>query len=337
MNVDLSRINKQFLTSVAKRTLSGATKRQTLENVLRQIVDPLLSAEGINPDLTIQARELFNRINARLETFDEQGRGGVMDVLRQNLIKVLSRGKRDIDLDRIIAGEITGIDLVTVYLKFLYDCLRTVSNGLSPMDNLDIEEFAHCGSPGITVKPHFNWYYHFPVATGQEREDKKVIVRISLNVFASPRLINELDGFIVCHANCYYKVPVFIDQWLGRNDPVTIYFYENPSQKMIAELVRLTGPYIRNRENIPIGKELASGVYLVEDRTASEHLSELIADAGSLDPLLGQAVEKYFTSFSLSRRELVKRASAGQVEAVEILLEHLRSLMSGQGPGIEFI
>jgi hypothetical protein len=150
--------------------------------------------------------------------------------------------------------------------------------------------------------------------------------RISINTYAIDGIVEVLDNFFIRNnIEGYYKTPDDNYEWHWRNDPITIYFKEKPTDAQIKELVDITRPYIRSDADVLLGEKVAPGVAFEMEPT-EQMVWSLEQEARLLDPAMGDAIrDRFFNKDGSSRHKL----SAATYTAAKIMVEIAKGRISG--------
>lgn len=157
-----------------------------------------------------------------------------------------------------------------------------------------------------------------------------VVDRISLNVKADKRMIDELDKLMMkgeyvnaqgkkiklsdaAFTKGYYKTPKNTSDWLTRHDPITMYFDDNVSPEMLNAIAEITQKYARTPSN---GKALMNSVegkpwMAHEAYTPPAKIQALYEEAKLLNPELAQLI------YSEANSHGSWNVSTGQYAALE--------------------
>jgi len=213
-------------------------------------------------------------------------------------------------------GEFSGKDLYDKLFKEYYNKLRRADYPADSKFNSKISEFTEKSTSKIQVRDENNWHYRIPInrkQLGWSTADK-CMDRISVNAVTDEKLITSLDDlFASGKVKGYYKTPNDSAAWLERHDPITIYLHESASPKILAEVEKITKPYIRSTDDVLTGNKFAPGLAL-EKSPQPQEIKDLIDKAAKIDADLAKALENEFSS----KGNL--KASAGQMTAAERLL-----------------
>jgi len=224
------------------------------------------------------------------------------------------------EADRIIDYSLENLDTTTLtkgLLQHMYSSIRMHDYKQDENYDSEIEEITKASTDEINSHSENGWHYRAPYYEKNGKKDTKFNKsdsRISLNVNADKKLIEDLDKCIVeiCKkpGSVYYKTPEDSSRWLERHDPITIYFDDEVPDEVKEKIVDVTKPYIRSEEDVLPGEKLSGGVAC--ERTPSEEkLQELVENGYSINKESGDAIREYLT------KEDRLKASAGEVATIE--------------------
>lgn len=174
--------------------------------------------------------------------------------------------------------------------------------------------------------------------------------RVSMNVKADPRLIQELDELMITGSytdlngrRCqvpqdrmvpgYYKTYSDASRWTHRHDPITMYFSGQPTPQMLNALCDISQKYARPSCNgMPLicaidGKPWIS----TEKEPQEEFLKPILAKAERLNPEMKNAVlstcyERW--DYQNGYRDFL--VSAGQLDAIRFVLDEYEAYLKLQ-------
>lgn len=213
-------------------------------------------------------------------------------------------------------GEFSGQDLYDKLFNEYYNKLRTADYPIDSKFNNKISDFTEKSTAKIEVRDENNWHYRMPKNRHQQgwSTGDKSVDRISVNAVTDEKLIASLDDlFASGKVKGYYKTPNDSAAWLERHDPITIYLHEAASPQILAEVEKVTKPYIRSTEDVLAGNKFAPGLAL-EKSPQLQEIKDLIDKAAKIDPDLAKALE---TNLSKNGKP---SASAGQMNSAEKLV-----------------
>jgi hypothetical protein len=134
----------------------------------------------------------------------------------------------------------------------------------------------------VPVKEQNDWMYRGYFGKNGE----ETITRGSFNVHVTTELITALDEYIASDAvkaNYKFGAPNTPASPVERHDAISIYFLEEPSEKVLNDLTQIIKPYIRG--DSLLGKKIADGFYLSEiGSIQDEHIEKLIEILDTIDP-----------------------------------------------------
>ncbi len=173
------------------------------------------------------------------------------------------------------------------YPKGLYEPLPFYSSNLPAITS---KGKAYDENNIMRVSDQGNFHYRFPGEKAKNIEVKHVL---SLNVYPSEKLIEELDKFSLNEKNLFYKTPDKQEDWFKMHDPVTMYFANKPTDEQIADLKKFVSPYIRENEakkDVLLGEQIANGMAILKYPSIVD-VQKIKDDARKLDTLLSKAIE----------------------------------------------
>lgn len=221
------------------------------------------------------------------------------------------------------SGRIDSDNPYTTLIEGTYQEIRRGAYTPTTEDDASVVERTAQSAEGMVfhdgMLPH--WHAHIPewLLTTKSLAGKRPIATISINAHASPELVAALDHYLVeASIEVTVKYPARFDNWMDRHDPVTIYLFEELPPDVEEELVRITKPFIRSDQGL-FGRKLADGLYLGTGVSEDELLS-LIARGRTIDPRLGAALERRFSSPGKP-----SSASAGEIAAAKRVLHLLET------------
>jgi hypothetical protein len=190
-----------------------------------------------------------------------------------------------------------------------------------PHDN-NIEQITAQGNSFVHVKDENNWHYRMPLSFSKHpRAAAKVESpegdhRVSFAAIADPKLIDTLDRYVAQQRLAYYKTPNQEAGWLGRTDPITIYFKEPVTDEVKQELQTMLQPYNRANhiDNPLIGDNWTPGLALDRSPT-SDQLQKTLQQIQGINPVLAKVIQEKIT------KDGRLKASSGQVEAIKQIID----------------
>jgi hypothetical protein len=199
---------------------------------------------------------------------------------------------------------------------------------LRPGCNPNINSITSNETNEIKVINKSGWNFR----VSQNRKTTPVIDRISLNVYPETELIQKLDKFIAkSNGLIEYKVPVRIEEWNERHDPITIFFRKAIDKTDKNAIFEIASPYIRpTNKEVLLGIKIADGIYQVLEPTEKEILAlikrakklkldpKLIECLKNPNPQLGAQLFTYNNN-----GELIVKTSPAIVESVKRLIDDL--------------
>ncbi len=141
----------------------------------------------------------------------------------------------------------------------------------------------------VIAEKQRGFHYRF---SGEAAKNIKPGNVISLNVFPSQNLVEELDIFSLKEKNFFYKTPVQHDDWFKMHDPITLYFSEKPTPSQKDKIKKIASPYIRSEKEFLLGKKIDKATNGIAELKypSSEDEQNLIAEAERVDPTLAKAI-----------------------------------------------
>ena len=146
--------------------------------------------------------------------------------------------------------------------------------------------------------------------------DENNIYRASLNVKGSVGLFNQLDDLLKEEKNFEYKFPTDILKWGLREDPVTMYFYGEPSKDLKNKIIKITEPY--KRGNITTEENSTTPWIVFEKNPSEEEIDEL------LDEIKNTNKDFYKEAISNGKDQLT---SLGYFNACKMALEQYKEYL----------
>lgn len=209
--------------------------------------------------------------------------------------------------ERVRSGEISAEQVHSNRINRHYRNLRGAKYDMEGHD-AGIDAITGANTETVNVTDQGGWHYRLPT-NSKVKSGGKTKDRISMNVRSSPELIAALDKFIDGKM-VYYKTPDESGRWTERHDPVTVYFKEDVTPEMEAELSALAEKYGREGPQLPgraIGKNAAA-----QTTPTQQDIDTLLARADAVGA--GAAARSYFKGSNVS---------SGQLMAVDRLVSEL--------------
>lgn len=179
--------------------------------------------------------------------------------------------------------------LIKALFSDTYQRLRTADYGPSEAEQ-DVWQQA-LNSTAVAARHENGWLYRgvFPEL------GEATVSRGSFNVTVTPELINALDAYIAAgkvRANYKFGAPETGASTQERHDAISIYFLEEPTDEVLADLAEIVSPYVRGDELL--GEKVGDGFFMSEvGSVQDEHIADLVALADTADPALAAAIKQY--------------------------------------------
>ena len=270
---------------------------------------------GVTIDMTV------DQFNERLKSVENEWLDNIINKTIEYYSNwVRSQYKREpkqanIDLFNNIKNSPSIQGYESIFQQF-YNNIRTANYDNSNIE-LDIDAYTRSINSLIKeVREENGWHYRIPF--GSSLKNSKY--RISLNIQGNTQVIDILDK-ITNDYGIYYKTPDLSQNWLERNDPVTIYITntsltEDQLKELKDRIVKETKPFIRSNQGFGLyGENLSKGVEFGEEAT-EKIAKDLIERASKIDSVLSDAVKNYLTK----RGSAIPKGSVGQQMAIIDLL-----------------
>lgn len=200
--------------------------------------------------------------------------------------------------------------------KHLYDGYRKTDFQVDPDEDKTWDDALHNNRVPINNKKP-EWQYRGVTA----EKGKQAVARGSFNVHVTPELINALDQMIIdgkIKANYKFGQPDTPASPSERNDSISIYFIEKPTDVALQELGQVIKPYVRG-DNL-LGKKIADGFYMSEvGNIATPHIETLVKELDSQNVGLAKAIKAY-TSPRPGQGDSLKMSEA-QYYAIKDVME----------------
>lgn len=168
--------------------------------------------------------------------------------------------------------------------------------------------------------PEKGWLYRSPV---QDTQSIVVSNAVSLNVYPSDNLVENLDNFALKHKNLYYKFPMNQPRWFDRHDPVTIYLSKPLNVTQKEELKEKVSPYVRTsgaKKEVLLGDQIANGIAELKYPTKMD-IRNLINKAKETNPKLAETI-------LMIAREQDETLSASQYYIIEDMINKSEKQLS---------
>ena len=157
---------------------------------------------------------------------------------------------------------------------------------------LSFTEMPYLTLPGPKYKIQNNWIYMSNPKKAKKMKGESV-ERVSLNVKGDYGLIYMLNKLMnKTPALFSFKVPDKIEDWIKREDPVTMYFYEEISPKLKDLIAKITEPYARGRIN-SAEKDSPTPWMTIEKQPTEEEIEKLLQEAKELDEDLYKVIDNH--------------------------------------------
>ena len=148
------------------------------------------------------------------------------------------------------------------------------------------------------------WFYRNP----RGKYASKIKERISLNVVADKRLLDELDNLLLngeyinrngqkvkvkIPKDSYYKTDD-LQGWTQRHDPITMYFSDNVSQELVDAIAEISRKYARTSANAkPLYNAVSGKPWIAVDKEpTSSDFKKLYKEALTLNKNLAEAIKE---------------------------------------------
>lgn len=145
----------------------------------------------------------------------------------------------------------------------------------------------------VPIKEQNDWMYRGYFG----KKGEETITRGSFNVHVTTELITALDQYIASgavKANYKFGAPNTPASPVERHDAISIYFLEEPSEKVLNDLTQIIKPYIRG--DSLLGEKIADGFYLSEiGSVKDEHIEKLIETLDAIDPPFAKGLKMEMT------------------------------------------
>lgn len=213
-------------------------------------------------------------------------------------------------------GEFKGQVLYGNLFDEYYNSLRKADYPIDSKFNNKISELTEKSTPKIEVRDENNWHYRLPKNRNQQgwSTADKCVDRVSVNALTDEKLVLALDDlFSSGKVKGYYKTPNDAASWLERHDPITIYLHEIASPQVLADIEKITKPYIRSTEDVLAGNKFAPGLAL-EKSPQIQEIQDVIDKAAKIDPDFADSLR-----LKLSKNGKLS-ASSGQMHSAQELL-----------------
>jgi len=124
--------------------------------------------------------------------------------------------------------------------------------------------------------------------------------RISLNVKGDAELIKQLDKFMT-KTNCSFVYKTYTNpyRWADREDPITIYFYDELTKDIYNQIAKITKPYARGRIN-EVDESSTTPWMIKEECAQGKMIDKLLERAKKLNMDLYDNLQKDISNNSLS-------------------------------------
>lgn len=200
--------------------------------------------------------------------------------------------------------------------KHVYDGYRKADYKVDPDEEKTWEDaLKNTRVPINNKKPEWQYRGISP------EKGKQAVARGSFNVHVTPELISALDQMIIdgkIKANYKFGQPDTPASPSERNDSISIYFVEKPTDEALQELGQVIKPYVRG-DNL-LGQKVADGFYMSEvGNVATPHIEALVRELETKNKGLAQAVKNY-TSPRPGQGDTLKMSEA-QYYAIKDVME----------------
>ncbi len=157
---------------------------------------------------------------------------------------------------------------------------------------LSFTEMPYLTLAGPKYKMQNDWIY-----MSNPKKAKKIkgepVERVSLNVKGDYGLIYMLNKLMnKTPALFSFKVPDKIENWIKREDPVTMYFYEEISPELKGLIAKITEPYARGRIN-SAEKDSKTPWMTIEKQPTEEEIEKLLQEAKESNEDLYKVMDKH--------------------------------------------
>ncbi|MCK4554270.1 hypothetical protein KAU19_04895 [Candidatus Parcubacteria bacterium] len=319
--------------------LSQDIDKQIFENLnYRLAFDVLNSQKGISnqekankirEDIGIPTQEINNdglilpkkEIEKENEDFDSMIRNDYRKYAKEYYTKIEKATEQEAEELIKRSENLDATALTKGTIEKMYFLLRLHDYKGDENYDSSIDKFTEISSDKINSHSENRWHYRVPYYEKdgvKYHKTNEANFRISLNVNADKKLIEDLDKFIIETSkkpgSVYYKTPENSSDWLERHDPITIYFEDDVPEDIKEKIVNITKRYIRSKKDVLPGEKLSDGV-AYESSPSKEKLQELVNRGYAVNKESGDAIKEYIT-----KKDRLK-ASAGQVTAIEKFLE----------------
>lgn len=145
--------------------------------------------------------------------------------------------------------------------------------------------------------------------------------RASLNVVGDANLLKELDEIMIdTDGMFYYKTPTNVSEWIRRDDPITMYFSQEPSKELLDKIIQVTKKYARGTV---VGAENTSTPWFLQQISpTSDMVMRLINDVSKVNKNFASTIK----SAAYSGGRSIPCLSAGQYEAAIKILKELMEI-----------
>lgn len=157
---------------------------------------------------------------------------------------------------------------------------------------LSFTEMPYLTLAGPKYKIQNDWIYMSNLKKAKKIKGEPV-ERVSLNVKGDYGLIYMLNKLMnKTPALFSFKVPDKIENWIKREDPVTMYFYEEISPELKDLIAKITEPYARGRIN-SAEKDSPTPWMTIEKQPTEEEIEKLLQEAKELNEDLYKVMDKH--------------------------------------------